>query len=302
MRRVLSRIYKILPHLLFAVLLIGTILLEYPLKEPYAAGSLFALLAALEIFALLKRKRRATSGIVSILFAVLLIWTLYPILFPSKKSFLFPPPQRVTAVLAEDILVILKSIFSSLWLLLFSFLIALVLGVALGLVCGRYKRLQNIMLPVAQVLSPIPALIYAPYAVAVLPNFTTAAIFIISSGLFWPIMLNVIITIQRFDQDLLNSAKVLNLNSFRMIAHVYLPYCLPSLFNTLSMQISNAFLLLVGAEMMGMTSGVGWYVKYFSDFSDYVRVIAGFIVIGVLVSVVNAGLAKVQKAVLLWKQ
>jgi len=38
-----------------------------------------------------------------------------------------------------------------------------------------------------------------------------------------------------------------------------------------------SFILLTAAEMIGATSGLGWYVKYFSDFADYSRVIAGII-------------------------
>ena len=51
---------------------------------------------------------------------------------------------------------------------------------------------------------------------------------------------------------------------------------------TISLVMS--FILLTAAEMIGATSGLGWYVKNFADFADYPRVVAGIVVIGLVVS------------------
>ena len=301
MKKAIDKIYKILPHILLAAVLASTALqAEFP-KDTTGYISLMLILAAVETALIVRRKRWSAYGISSIVYGLILIWSLYPVI-NGRESFLFPPPQRISAVFVNDILVILKSIVSSLWLLLVSFLIALVLGIGLGMLCGRNKRLQNVVMPIARVLSPVPALIYAPYVVAVMPNFTLAALFIITSGLFYPILINIIVTLQHFDPKLRDASDVMGLGLKSTILNIYLPYCMPSLFNTLAMQISNAFLLLIGAELMGMDSGLGWYVKYNSDFSDYVRVIAGFIVIGAIIAVVNIGLQRVRGKVVLWQQ
>lgn len=301
MKKAIDKIYKILPHILLAAVLASTALqAEFP-KDTTGYITLMLILAAVETALIVRRKRWSAYGISSIVYGLILIWSLYPVI-KGRESFLFPPPQRISAVFVNDILVILKSIVSSLWLLLVSFLIALVLGIGLGMLCGKNKRLQNVVMPIARVLSPVPALIYAPYVVAVMPNFTLAALFIITSGLFYPILINIIVTLQHFDPKLKDASDVMGLGLKSTILNIYLPYCMPSLFNTLAMQISNAFLLLIGAELMGMDSGLGWYVKYNSDFSDYVRVIAGFIVIGAIIAVVNIGLQRVRGKVVLWQQ
>ncbi|HCJ42424.1 MAG TPA: hypothetical protein DHV89_13960 [Ruminococcus sp.] len=301
MKKAIDKIYKILPHILLAAVLASTALqAEFP-KDTTGYISLMLILAAVETALIVRRKKWSAYGISSIVYGLILIWSLYPVI-NGRESFLFPPPQRISAVFVNDILVILKSIVSSLWLLLVSFLIALVLGIGLGMLCGRNKRLQNVVMPIARVLSPVPALIYAPYVVAVMPNFTLAALFIITSGLFYPILINIIVTLQHFDPKLRDASDVMGLGLKSTILNIYLPYCMPSLFNTLAMQISNAFLLLIGAELMGMDSGLGWYVKYNSDFSDYVRVIASFIVIGAIIAVVNIGLQRVRGKVVLWQQ
>lgn len=290
---------RVLPHLIFLTL---TAAIFLPGRAEVHSRWVFAVVMALiEGVFLLRRKKRATCGIATIVFTFFLIWELYSSKFSTEGNFLFPPPENVFAIFLEDDSVILNSVGSSFGMMALSFAIALALGIPLGLLSGRHNRLRGIVQPIAQVLSPIPGLIYAPYAVALMPSFWAASVFILSSGLFWPVLLGVIDTLGQMQKKLTDSAKALNLSERSTVFNVLLPYCVPSIFTTLSLQISNSFLLLVGAEMLGATSGVGWYVKYSSDFSDYTRVIAGFIVIGVLVSVVNSGLARLRKAAIRWQ-
>ncbi|MDR2109362.1 MAG: ABC transporter permease subunit [Coriobacteriales bacterium] len=228
-----------------------------------------------------------------------LAWSLYGAL--TGGSFLLPRPDEVVEVLGADFAKIFESIGASGLLLGLSSLIALVLGVLMGMLCGQFERLKGAVLPIARVLAPIPSLIYAPYAVAIVGDFFWAAVFVIASGLFWPVLFNTVNAIEDISDELINSARTLNLPTRTMFAWVMLPHCLPYLFNTLSVQVSNAFLLLVGAEMMGMRSGVGWYVKYWADYSNFTTVFAGIVVIAVIVFVVNILLEKFRDRVLSWK-
>lgn len=294
--KILSILYRALPHVLFAALLVLSLISGFDNEKiPF-----YIFCVLIELAEIIRRRRWETSGIFSVIFGFLVLWEIYSCYLDASAGFLFPPPDKVIATLWEDIGLLIYSIFSSFWLLLLGFIIAIGLGVSLALICGYVERLQNLVMPIAEIFSAIPALVYAPYAVAVMPSFRIAALFVITSGLFWPILINTIKTINGINKELSDYARTLNLNRYDMIYHILLPYCTPGLFNTLTMQISNAFLLLIGAELMGMTSGVGWYVKYNSDFSNYTKVIVGFIVIGVLVSLVNTGLNAVKSRVLVW--
>jgi NitT/TauT family transport system permease protein len=62
-----------------------------------------------------------------------------------------------------------------------------------------------------------------------------------------------------------------------------------------------SFILLTAAEMIGATSGLGWYVKYFSDFADYARVIVGIIFIGMVVTGITFGVDRMEKWLLRWR-
>jgi len=299
MRKFLYGAYTALPHTLSAVLIL---LILLPGKHEGGGRLPFLVFVILlEILCLIKWKSFSHKGIFSIVFGILTLWQAWTVHIADKKSFLFPPPSIVLDVILVDSKLIAGSILSSTLRLLIAFAASIVLGVAAGLVCAKVQRLHDAVMPIARIIAAIPALIYAPYAVAVHADFTKAAVFILITGLSFPIMFNTINTVKTLDHRLVVSAKTLNLSGVSMALYIFLPYSLPSLFQTLSAQVSNAFLLLIGAEMMGMTSGVGWYVKYWSDLSNYTKVLAGFVIIGILVSIINLGLAKIKKHILHWK-
>ncbi|XFO64920.1 hypothetical protein SPSIL_010290 [Sporomusa silvacetica DSM 10669] len=59
---------------------------------------------------------------------------------------------------------------------------------------------------------------------------------------------------------------------------------------------------ITAAEMIGATSGLGWYVKYFSDFADYPRVVAGIIVIGAVVLTIMTLYHRLTSYLLRWRK
>lgn len=83
-------------------------------------------------------------------------------------------------------------VFSSLSLLLIGFGVSLPLGVALGLIAGWNSRLRETVVPIARVLSPIPAIIYAPYLIAIMPSFRSASAMVLIIGIFWPTFLQMV--------------------------------------------------------------------------------------------------------------
>jgi len=152
------------------------------------------------------------------------------------------------------------------------------------------------------VLGPIPPIVYIPYAIAILPTFKAASTFIIFIGAFWPVFINTLNGVFNVDKRIIDSAKALSVNEGSMLFQVILPSTLPSIISGATVGLVMSFILLTAAEMIGATSGLGWYVKYFSDFADYPRVIAGIIFIGVVVTGVTFLFDKIERYLLRWRK
>jgi NitT/TauT family transport system permease protein len=128
-----------------------------------------------------------------------------------------------------------------------------------------------------------------------------AQLFIVFCSFFWGIFINMVITVSTVDKKIMESAKTLNTKTLSMFFSILFPYSLPSLLNRLNFQLSSGFMVLTAAELIGATSGLGWFIQYYSTFADYTRVIAGIIMIGVVITVTNKAMTDLQKLLIKWK-
>ena len=234
------------------------------------------------------------------IFGALILWeVLFRILNAGNPVF-EPPLENVFQVFWNDRQLILQGIGHSLFILGAGFSIALVLGNVLGLIVGWFKRLNDDFTPIAKVLSPIPPMVYTPYLIALLPNFTTASIAVIGFGMFWPTFLGMINRVNSMNTRIIDSAKVMNVSTLTMLFRIILPYNIPAIVGTLKIQLSTIFMILIMAEMIGATSGLGFFIKKYSDYADYTRVMAGIIVIGVVITVLNVLADAAEKKLIRW--
>ena len=256
---------------------------------------------AVEAALLANWKKKAAIDIGIIVFAALILWEYITAKVGVKDAMLYPAPENVFNIFVTDYEKILEGVGSSLRLMGLAFALALFFGVGLGLIVGLSDRLSSTVMPIVRVISPIPPIIYSPYAVALLPSFRAASIFVITMTIFWSIFMNMVLSVRQIDRKIMDSARTLNLNQSSMILHVLLPYSLPGIINSVSVSVSTSFLVLTAAEMIGATSGLGWYIKYNADFANFTKVIAGIFVIGVVVTVLNALISLVKRLLIRWR-
>jgi NitT/TauT family transport system permease protein len=100
---------------------------------------------------------------------------------------------------------------------------------------------------------------------------------------------------------IVDSAKAINVNERSVLFNVILLASMPSIISGATIGLVLSFILLTAAEMIGATSGLGRYVKYFSDFADYPRVIVGIIFIGIVVSAITFLFDKIEGYLLRWR-
>ena len=295
----IRKIHGALPHLLFLVLVF--LILQPSVEGTKSYTAFLIIVIAVEAALLANRKKKAAIDIGIIVFAALILWEYITAKVGVKDAMLYPAPENVFNIFVTDYEKILEGVGSSLRLMGLAFALALFFGVGLGLIVGLSDRLSSTVMPIVRVISPIPPIIYSPYAVALLPSFRAASIFVITMTIFWSIFMNMVLSVRQIDRKIMDSARILNLNQSSMILHVLLPYSLPGIINSVSVSVSTSFLVLTAAEMIGATSGLGWYIKYNADFANFTKVIAGIFVIGVVVTVLNALISLVKRLLIRWR-
>ncbi len=214
---------------------------------------------------------------------------------------LVPALENVFDMFRTDWMEMLQGILNSLELLLAGVLIGLALGTMLGLICGWKQKLKEVFYPIANVLAPIPSVVFAPYVIAIMPTFRSASVVVILLGIFWPTFLKTIISVESIDRNIIDLALTLKFSDTAMIFQVLLPYTWPGMIKGLKVTLTTAVMMLTFAEMMGSTVGMGYYIVNYNTYGNYTKVIAGIMVVALVVTGLSVAVTYIQKKVIKWK-
>jgi NitT/TauT family transport system permease protein len=295
------------------LLVLGIFLLLIILTLIYPAGSeiygkeifasvlvLISLLFAVELY-INREDSQKINDLFLLIGLVIMVWEVISRLALVDTN-LLQPPENVFAVYAVDYATILTGIFSSLSILSIGYILAVVAAIPIGLLMGWKKRLYNVAFPTAKALGPIPPTVYIPYAIALLPSFFASSVFVIFIGAFWPILVGVVGGVYNIDHRLINSARTLGLNDTTIMWKVLLPGALPSIFQGALIGLIISFITLMVAEIIGSSSGLGWYLQSQGQFANYAAVMAGMIVVSIVVILVTMIFDRVQEYTLRWQK
>ena len=232
-------------------------------------------------------RKSSTCYIVSVVLLALIVWELVSTDLRIAHPVLIPTPENVFAVFPARWDELLLNVASSMTLLVEGFVTSLACATVIGLFVGWMPKVREAVYPIAHVLAPVPAIVFAPYLVMLLPSFKAAAVAVIFLGIFWPTLLGTILRVESMDRHILDSAKMLRLSTSAMIFRVLLPYLYPAVATGLKTQLPAAMLMLVMAEMYGATSGLGYFVINYTNYANYANVVAGIIMVGIVVTVLD---------------
>jgi NitT/TauT family transport system permease protein len=195
--------------------------------------------------------------------SVLLVWhlaTLYRLDFYIRFNNIPTPAQVFEKVVEVNRSAkFLTSIAMSLQRILLGFAVAAVLGIAMGIVIGRYPRMRQLWMPAMEMFRPIPAIAWVPMSIMLWPTNEVSIVFITFIGSFFPILLNTVHGVEAIDPVLLRAARSLGASEPRLLWHVVLPGALPHVFTGLAVGMGVAWVSLIAAEMISGQFGIGYF-------------------------------------------
>ncbi len=174
------------------------------------------------------------------------------------------------------------NIVNSLRRIFLGFFIALASGVGLGLLIGRYRIVNRLLMPAIEVLRPIPAIAWVPLSIMLWPTTESSIVFITFIGAFYPILLNTVDGVESLDKVLLRAGRCLGASEAQLFWHVILPGVLPNVFTGLAVGMGVAWVSLIAAEMISGQYGVGYYTWEAYSLVNYPAIVLGMITIGAL--------------------
>ena len=195
---------------------------------------------------------------------------------------------------------LMQDIMTSLWRVGGGFLLAIVVGVPLGLLIGTSGLVESVFDPYVQFLRPLPPLGYYTLLVVwfgigdapkiILLFLTALPIIVVSSAA----------GVRAVNRDLLLATSSLGLKGFQLFRFVVFPACLPSIFTGLRLALGATFGSLVAAELIAADSGLGWLILTAGDYVRTNIVFAGIIVIGLIALGLDRGVVLIERRLVPW--
>ena len=163
------------------------------------------------------------------------------------------------------------------------FAVAAVVGVLLGILMGRYRRAEDVLLPLVSIGAPIPGLAYAPLFLLWFGLGNTGSIVLVAFVAMFPVIQNSWTGVKAVKEIWLRAAQTMGADERRLFRHVILPGALPYILTGCRLGLAQAWRILVAVEMLAAVPwGLGWLIFGAREFLNTDAMLAGIAVIALI--------------------
>jgi len=219
-----------------------------------------------------------------LLMAVLVLLVLWQMVAMIINRPILPPPFEVGRAFIQELQKDLVYHFlASLWRVLASTALAILIAAPLGLVLGQSKRLNAIISPAVYLVYPIPKVVLVPIILLIFGVGDIPKILIIFLILFFQILVLVRDQAASLRPELIQSVRSIGAGRRALFRFVYFPASLPAILTALRQSIGTAVAVLYIAELFATQQGLGYYIYLNgSTFFNYPAMYAGVIAMSIL--------------------
>lgn len=160
---------------------------------------------------------------------------------------------------------------------------AAVVGVPLGLLMGRMRRVERFILPLVSVLNPIPSLAWVPVFILWFGLGNTAAVALVLYAAVFPLVLNVWTGVRSVNPLWLRAAEAMGADRRAVFTKVVLPAALPFVITGIRQAFARGWIAVVGGEMIASTTrGLGFVIFDAKEFLNTDVMLGALLLIGVV--------------------
>jgi len=232
----------------------------------------------------------------------LLLWELIPVIVPSAQALLPVPSQLPKAYLRElESGIWLECVLASLSHYFYGLGVGVCLGIFFGVATGMYRDVDHALSWIVRTLRPIPGIAWIPFAILWFGVEQSAAVFIISIGVFWIVFFAAQAAIRHVDRDLIEVAEAFGFTSgWEKLVKVLFPASLPGILVGVRTALGQAWMAVVAAELFGVM-GVGQRMSQAASLLSTDIVVVYMLTMAALYGLVDTVFLFAQSRFLAWK-
>jgi len=195
---------------------------------------------------------------------------------------------------------LLSHIWDSLRRVLVGFSLAVLVGVFLGSLMGLSQAIKGRLKAIIVILRPIPPFAWIPLGLIWLGIGDAEAIMVIFLSAVFPVALHTLYGIEKMDSRLKEAALSLGVSRWGLFKRIILPGILPELFSGMRQALGFCWIVVVGAEMVGSVSGLGYLILDSRNLGLPQMAILGMVLVGLIGFSMDRLLITMKKLILPW--
>ena len=227
---------------------------------------------------------------------------------PANPIYL-PAPHEVakafytaftTAPDQKDLPWLHESLWHSIQVIFWGFMLSSLIGVPLGILSGTYAALGRLHEPFIEFFRYLPAPAFGALAVAVLGIYDGPKIAIIVIGTFFQQVLIIANTTRKLEATIVEAALTLGTRRLKLLTKVVVPGILPDLYRDQRILLGWAWTYLIVAELIGTSTGITWFITQQARYQHFDNVYAAIMMIGVIGFGTDLLLARLGRRLFPW--
>lgn len=248
-----------------------------------------------------RRLLMAARGLLVIVVAVV-VWQVVVDTGVVSAHFL-ASPSSIVASLAHGFSsgTVTSDLGVSLYRVGIGWLIGCVLGYIVGMAIGSLHWLHELFNPILEFIRPVSPVALIPVAILLLGIGNASKFAIVGFACFWPVLLNTVGGVQSISQHHRRIGKALGFSRREEIVHVLLPGSLPDAFVGLRLAAGIAFVVIVAAEFVGATNGLGYLILSAEQSFNTPLMYGAIVLLAFLGWMANLILVGIERSLIRWR-
>jgi ABC-type nitrate/sulfonate/bicarbonate transport system permease component len=235
---------------------------------------------------------------------VALVWQLIASLH-IVSPLLFPPVTQVISSLYQGLITgttLWPDVAITLERAGIGFIIAVVVGIAVGLLMNASKGFRGFIDPLISITFPMPKLALFPILLVWFGVGDLTKIILVAFGAVFPVIVNTYTASTSVPRALIWNARSKGASRFQVLIHVVLPWSMPSIFAGIRIASSMSFLLAVSAEIISSSSGLGFLIMSSEQSFQPAQTVAAIALTGILGLVIDRIVYGLQRFSSRWQE
>lgn len=235
------------------------------------------------------------------LLSFFLFWQLVVVIGVVPNELLASPTQVISIFLDKltnanpDGFVLWTHVKVSLQEALTGYILALIIGIPLGLAMGWFGLLDGLLRPIFEIVRPVPSVAWIPLCIIWFGTGLISKSFIIFIGGLVPCVINSYTGVQMTNPTFIRMARTYGASNWEIFTKICIPSALPMVFGGLQVALAVCWTCLVSAELVGADAGLGFLITMGRRLLMPDMIILGMVMVALTGVIMSIIIDKIEK-------